>query len=342
MEINYVKCELCNRKFKNFIPGAHFAKKHNINKKQYIEQFPNADTGKYVCSNFTCNICNETTKGTSETIRHHLRKHGLSRYEYNIQHDVKYCLCGCGGIAPYSHSSNKFLDYIEGHYHGWNLGLTKHTDERIAKIWSKKFLWNQIDTPETKIIRERMGVTMRNLYASGTIDISKRTEAYKKTMIENYGVENYFATDEFKVRNKERNMELYGVENQMQRPEIFSKNKTSRHKFYDYKCPSGEIRRLQGYEDMALDILFKKYDESDIITKKTEMPKFSFFYEGKFKVHFPDIFIKSENKIIEIKSWWTYNKELFLEEKRQSVIDLGLDYEIWIFNNRKEKELTIL
>jgi hypothetical protein len=54
-----------------------------------------------------------------------------------------------------------------------------------------------------------------------------------------------------------------------------------------------------------------------------------------------DLLIKNENKIIEVKSEWTYK----LHEKRNiakkaECIKQGFKFEFWIFNNKKE--LTIL
>jgi len=37
--------------------------------------------------------------------------------------------------------------------------------------------------------------------------------------------------------------------------------------------PSGDIRKVQGYEPFALDILVKKYKEDDIKTDRKDIPR---------------------------------------------------------------------
>ena len=52
----------------------------------------------------------------------------------------------------------------------------------------------------------------------------------------------------------------------------------------------------------------------------------------------PDIYIKSENKIIEVKSTWTYkSKTDNIKEKEESTKALGYNYEIWIYNKQGKK-----
>ena len=55
-------------------------------------------------------------------------------------------------------------------------------------------------------------------------------------------------------------------------------------------------------------------------------------------VYFPDFFIKSENKIIEVKSQWTIKlRRGNVEEKAQATIAAGYKYEIWIYNDKRVK-----
>jgi len=51
--------------------------------------------------------------------------------------------------------------------------------------------------------------------------------------------------------------------------------------------------------------------------------------------HYVDIFIKSENKCIEVKSTWTAEKKkdnIFL--KQNAAKDLGYKYEIWVYDGK--------
>lgn len=339
--IRLVKCEICGKEMKMRLNGSHL-RTHNITIHEYLEIYPNADVGEYRVSDFACKICDENMSGSSETIRCHLRSHNLTRDEYNLEYEKKYCKCGCGELTEYSYPLNKYKEYIEGHCPAWNLGLTKETDARISKIFSRKFLWTQIKSPENDIIRQRQADSCRKTYSEGKVDIEGRSRKYAETMLKNYGVSNYFSSKEFREYIIKYNLDKYGVESQMQDPEVFMKNKKTRRDYRDYVCPSGDVRRIQGYEDMALDILLKDYNESEIIDCKSKIPDFFYYLDGKKKRYYPDIYIPSENKIIEIKSWWTYNKEVNRDLKKQSVLDSGYKYEFWIFNSRKHKQLIIL
>ncbi len=60
-------------------------------------------------------------------------------------------------------------------------------------------------------------------------------------------------------------------------------------------------------------------------------------------IYFPDFFIKSINKIIEVKSEWTIKlKTARLEDKAKGVKDTGYDFEVWVFNDKKEHVDTIV
>lgn len=103
----------------------------------------------------------------------------------------------------------------------------------------------------------------------------------------------------------------------------------------DYIMPSNTIRRIQGYEHLALDELIKNnIEENDIVTKRKEMPLINYYYIVDKKNHryFPDIWIKSENKIIEVKSAWTYKKDLIKNiMKALATRKLGYNFEFWIY-----------
>jgi hypothetical protein len=52
--------------------------------------------------------------------------------------------------------------------------------------------------------------------------------------------------------------------------------------------------------------------------------------------HYVDIFIKSLNKCIEVKSTWTSEKKndnIFLKQK--SAKEMGYAYEIWVYDGKK-------
>jgi hypothetical protein len=107
-----------------------------------------------------------------------------------------------------------------------------------------------------------------------------------------------------------------------------------RYQLKDYKFPSGNIVKVQGYEPFALALLTEiyKFKEEEIVVDNKLIP--TIYYENHY--HLPDIFIPPKNLIIEVKSTWTFKKnekECFL--KKDAAINAGYNYEIWIFDQKQ-------
>ena len=105
--------------------------------------------------------------------------------------------------------------------------------------------------------------------------------------------------------------------------------------------PSGKSVKVQGYEHIALDELVKTYKEDSSLVGRSNIPTIDYYINDTKHVYFPDFFIKSENKVIEIKSKWTI--QLIrgnVEEKALATIKAGYKYEIWVYNDKKVKVQT--
>ena len=162
----------------------------------------------------------------------------------------------------------------------------------------------------------------------------------KHTYIIKYGVENILLSSEIREKIKQTCIERYGVENVAQSQEIQEIAQKNAKKYKEYKMPSGELRKVQGYEPLALEELLKTYREEDIKTDRKDVPRISYKCEDKQRYYFPDIYIPSENKIIEVKSTWTYNcKTDNIELKSDATKAAGYNYEIWIYNNKGNKSI---
>lgn len=111
---------------------------------------------------------------------------------------------------------------------------------------------------------------------------------------------------------KETSMKKFGTEIPMQNDEVFDKSIKSRFKFKNYIFPSGKIIKVQGFEDRAINnLLSNGINEEDIIVDRLEMKQYTrqIFYINKFgkkSRYYPDIYIKSKNLIIEVKSAFTF------------------------------------
>jgi hypothetical protein len=130
-------------------------------------------------------------------------------------------------------------------------------------------------------------------------------------------------------------MERYGVRNVSQDPFIFEKIVKKSYTGKKYKLPSGKVVHIQGYEGQAIDdLLDEKIEENDIYFGK-DIPTFSYIQDNIQHVYHPDLFVKSQNLIVEVKSDYTYKKELdknFLKFKK--VIEDGYRLRLMIYNDK--------
>lgn len=112
----------------------------------------------------------------------------------------------------------------------------------------------------------------------------------------------------------------------------------SGRKWREYILPSGNIVSVQGYEPYALDELLLTYSEDEIIIHPKICIKYKF--DGKNRRHKPDLYIPRENRIIEVKSPFTYDdgNEQNMAKKTAS-IEEGYAYNFMIIevNNGKTK-----
>lgn len=103
----------------------------------------------------------------------------------------------------------------------------------------------------------------------------------------------------------------------------------------EYIFPSGRKEYCQGYEPRCFDYLLSiGYEEDDIEVGYNNRE--SIWYsdpesEGKMRRYYPDGFIKSENAVIEVKSTWTYEKDLEKNRSKfNSVVESGMNVNVYI------------
>jgi hypothetical protein len=199
-------------------------------------------------------------------------------------------------------------------------------------------------------------------------DENKRLDKIKQTNLEKY--ENEWVVNSVYAKN--RTEEKLGVRYPFQRKDILDKcvttlkNKTGydypfnnpatvekmkktkiekygdllkpMYKYKEYVMPSGKIYKVQGNEPKALDILIKEFGEEDIIIGRKNIESETGIIEykdihGKSHIYYPDIFIKSLNKVIEVKSEFTYNLHKKINElKKEECLKRGFLFEFMILN----------
>jgi hypothetical protein len=95
---------------------------------------------------------------------------------------------------------------------------------------------------------------------------------------------------------------------------------------------NGKDIKYQGFELLAINQLLEEgYLIEDIKNGKGEVPNFIYHFDGRNRRYYPDIYIPKDNRIIEVKSKWTYEQELSKNlAKRKIVIDSGYEFDFYI------------
>ncbi|CCV02507.1 Csr/MutH/archaeal HJR family nuclease [Armadillidium vulgare iridescent virus] len=136
------------------------------------------------------------------------------------------------------------------------------------------------------------------------------------------------------------------VENPMHNPESVYKLMQTSFSKKTFEFPSGRIDMVMGYEPLCLSTLLNFYDENDIITDCRIIPTFKYRClndDGTERdaLYYPDI--QLPDKIIEVKSTWTFEKEKINNlRKFQAVADSGYKLECWIYDGKKNTRPDIL
>jgi hypothetical protein len=189
---------------------------------------------------------------------------------------------------------------------------------------------------QTQEFKEKCKQTCLERYG---VEHTSQTQEFKDKLkdafIAHYGVDNPNKTKEVRDKIKQTCLQRYGVEHPSQSQEIADKTQKNAKKYKKFTMPSGIIRNVQGYEPFALTDLLKQYTEDDIYTYRKDVPRISYQVNEAPKYYFPDIYIKSKNKIIEVKSTWTYKcKQDNIQQKAEATRQAGYDYEIWIYDEK--------
>lgn len=247
--------------------------------------------------------------------------------------------------------------------HGVSVSFkSKEIKEKIKKSYLTKL---GVDNPfKSDTIKQQIKDTNLEKYGAENPQQNKEIKnKTKNTCLEKYGVDNILKLKDVIQKRKQRCidkygneiplktelgkqivrqtcLEKYGVENPQQNPEIAEKAAKKSYRKKTYILPSGKEIICQGYEPFALDKLVKEENisEEDIITGCKNVPKIWYNDEqNKKHRHYVDIYIPSQNQCIEVKSTWTAEKKkdnIYL--KQNAAKELGYQYEIWIFNAKKE------
>jgi hypothetical protein len=212
--------------------------------------------------------------------------------------------------------------------------LQKRVETNIERFGTE----NALQNPD--ILAKRRLTNMERYGVNEVLQMPDMQERIRDTMIERYGVGIPLQCQEIKDRRDKTCEERYGDKDIMHNAEIFEKVVKNSFKKKDYKLPSGTMITYQGYENIALDELLKTIKEEDITNDIKIMPKFIYEFEGETHRYYPDIYVPSQKRIIEVKSPYTYKKQLEQNHcKRAQVMKDGYTFEFWICDKKKILEV---
>ena len=210
--------------------------------------------------------------------------------------------------------------------------------------------------PDT--IQKRKDTLMEHFGVAHHLQLPEKIEERRETCRKNFGVDHHLQRDDILAKQRQTNLErrgveyslqskevrakgiatnliVYGVEHPSQNKEVMERTQKNAKKYKEFKMPSGDIRKVQGYEPFALADLIKIYTEGQIKTDRKDVPRIQYDIDEKKRYHFPDIFIPHENKLIEVKSTWTVTcKSDNIQLKKKACEEQGFLYEIWCYDKK--------
>jgi hypothetical protein len=238
----------------------------------------------------------------------------------------------------------------------YNKNKTREQIEKKSKSISDAY-HKKSETEKLNIKKNRKKTMIEKYGTEHNFLIPGVKEKIKKGNIEKYGDPIVTKNQEIIERIKKTNLEKYGGNSPMCNEKIKEKSRESTLKrfgclcppfksYKEYRMPSGKIVKYLGFENRAYSKLLTEMDEDDFFIPGSGLvnilkPIEYLDLDLKKCLYFPDIFVPKWNKIIEVKSDWTYeiNKEINIL-KGKACLALGYDFEFWIYNGKKEKNIT--
>jgi len=221
----------------------------------------------------------------------------------------------------------------------------KETQDKKRKTNKEKYGFEHaLDNSEVK---EKSRITNNLKYGGNSSMCSEEIKnKSKETNRRKRGTDWYVQSEDFKKKFKESMLKKYGVEQVMHYTPSFEKSLNTSYKKKIFVFPSGRIEKIQGYEGFALnELLDTGYIEDEIIvsSKEIESHTGTIWYldsERKKRKYYPDIYLIRDNKIIEVKSKYTYETNISINKaKKQACLDLGISFEFWVYDSKGEKTI---
>lgn len=210
--------------------------------------------------------------------------------------------------------------------------------DKIKETFNEKY---DVNRPSQNEEIKKKGIDTCNLLYGGNSPMNniEIQEKSKSTMLKNHGVEYTLQSEELRLKMQTTTLEKHGYAYYAQSPDKRDSFRTDKSKYKTYII-NGINYHLQGYEDYVLiEHILKIYSFDDILIKNVDIRAntglITYNSNKKEHVYFPDFYIKTEHKIIEVKSKYTFNYEIDKNIlKKEACEKLGLAFEFIIIDNK--------
>jgi hypothetical protein len=198
---------------------------------------------------------------------------------------------------------------------------------------------------DTKLRNEKIEKTCLERYGVRHFQSSNHIKDKKKKTYQNrYGEDNPSKLDWVKEKKKQTTIINYGVENPSQSHIIHAKKSLhAKNKQIISQC--GKEFNLEGYEPIALKELLIQHTANDILHREEIIESIGLLryrFDNKTSLYHPDFYIKSQNKIIEVKSEYWFNRDFEKNlAKKVACLDYGFVFEFWIYESKKLTKLIL-
>ncbi|SIP86102.1 Putative Vsr/MutH/archaeal HJR family nuclease [Pacmanvirus A23] len=299
---------------------------------KYISKFNSFQIAKRCVSCGINSRANKRRIWSIDTVREYFTKEGctLLSTEFNNTTPLIYiCRCGGKGATLLTHFKN-------------GTRCLKCRTERTRETCMEKY---GVKCPTmTNDVKEKIKQSVLGKYG---VENPFQSEEIKNKIKQNnlvkHGVEYNSQREDVKALMVETNIKKYGVSHPMQDPLMRDKMTKAAYKMKEIIGPNGKVFQYQGYEGVIIKKLIADgIKENDLFTEtelneNNQMPEFWYEFDNKKHRYYPDLFIKSQNRFVEIKSEYTMNinPEKVLA-KADCVFYADYKMDIYVLNEKKE------
>jgi len=239
----------------------------------------------------------------------------------------------------YASQSDEFKEQVK-RTNNIKLGVNYPMQSKEVRDKSKQtcqYKWGVDHPSQTKEFQDKVKQTCKYKWGvDHPLQSQEIRDKFKQTCLLNNGTEYPMQSHDVKDKSKQTCVKRYGVEHISQNAEISEKQSKNAYKLKQFNFPCGNTIQVQGYEPILLKNLVEEgYRYKDIIVKRTEVPKIWYEKDNKKHRYYCDIYIPKINTIYEVKSTWTYKKDIEdIPLKKQACIDDGYLFELYVYDGK--------